>query len=83
MSSSVKAVVPLNIQKLTFSALWLALQQLGFHPYHSRDLFANKDHDLPLWTRLMDSKSMREPPNIERWQFDEIFAGFDVSRRYG
>ena len=60
------------------SAMWVALQKLGYTPYHMAEAMRNPQRDFPLWMEALDAKYKGKGQPFGREEFDKLLADVDV-----
>ena len=68
--------------KMLISAMYTALQQLGFHPCHGTNMWENPRKYLTLWTEAMCAKYMGTGAPWTARELDVVLGKFDVSVPY-
>ena len=59
--------------------MYTALQQLGYHPCHGTNMWADPFRNLTLWTEAMRAKYMGSGAPWGRRELDVVLGNFDVS----
>lgn len=62
----------------SYIAIYTALQQLGYHPYHMAEAMKDPKRQLPLWEDALNAKYRGIGKRFGRTELDKILSNFDV-----
>lgn len=71
-------VIVLGLNRTGTMSMYTALQQLGYHPCHGTNMWADPFRNLTLWTEAMRAKYMGSGAPWGRRELDVVLGNFDA-----